>query len=71
MSSLPDLVCPACSKSIRSGTLVLYEHRECFHLGCRSRVLLDSVAHAQATREQAARRPKTGLLIVRAERPKR
>ena len=76
MRSLPDLVCPACSKSIRSGTLVLHEHRECFHLGCRSRMLrahaLDSAAHAPATREQAARCvPESWSAALEHPRPSR
>jgi hypothetical protein len=33
---LPEPICLICSKPLRSGTLVLYEHGELFHLACRS-----------------------------------
>jgi hypothetical protein len=32
-----DLVCPACSKSVKSGSLVLFQHGEMFHVACISR----------------------------------
>jgi hypothetical protein len=33
---LPEPICLICSKPLRSGTRVLYEHGELFHLACRS-----------------------------------
>jgi hypothetical protein len=76
MGSPPDPSCPACSKSFWSGTLVLYEHGEFFHLGCRSHQLrrhaLYRVAHAQATREQTARRvPELSSAFLKYPRPSR
>jgi hypothetical protein len=35
----PDLACPVCSKSVLSGSLVLLEHGELFHIQCRSQTL--------------------------------
>src|SRR5438093_972836 len=54
-----DPTCPICSKPITSGSLVLLDHGELFHLGCRSQTLelaaMEEVADARATRTQAIR----------------
>src|SRR5262245_28430387 len=39
MATIPDPACPVCSKPVRSGSLVLFEHGEIFHVACRSRSL--------------------------------
>jgi hypothetical protein len=60
-------ICPLCSKSIRSGSVVVFEHGELFHVRCRSRDLelgamqnLERAGHLRAqavsTVEDAARR---------------
>src|SRR5262245_22865589 len=52
-------VCPVCSKPVRSGTLVLFEHGELFHVRCRSRTLeltaMREVDRARIAQERAAR----------------
>jgi hypothetical protein len=52
-------VCPVCSKAIRSGTLVLFEDGEFFHVRCRSRTLeltaMDEVDRARTAKERAVR----------------
>lgn len=69
-----DPACPACSKPVRSGSLVLFEHGELFHVSCRSRQLqlraLEQVDRAEAVREHAARRLEDAHR-VRAERMQR
>jgi hypothetical protein len=59
VGSLPSPVCPVCSKSIRSGTLVLYELGDLFHVSCRSRTLelaaMEEVDRARATQARSAR----------------
>ena len=66
-----DSACPVCSKPIRSGSVVLFEHGELFHVHCRSRQLqlraLEQVDRAEAARERAARRLEDAHR-VRAER---
>jgi hypothetical protein len=66
-----DSACPVCSKPIRSGSVVLFEHSELFHVHCRSRQLqlraLEQVDRAEAARERAARRLEDAHR-VRAER---
>jgi hypothetical protein len=55
----PDSPCAVCSKPIRSGSLVVYEHGELFHVACRSRRLaLASIEHvdgAQTVGQRAVR----------------
>jgi hypothetical protein len=52
-----DPVCPLCSKPVRSGTLVHYQHGEFFHLWCRTRQsqqrTLEEVDRAQAAKARA------------------
>jgi hypothetical protein len=58
MATVDDPTCPLCSKPVRSGSFVLYEHGELLHVVCRSRVLqvtaMDSVARADAAQQRAA-----------------
>jgi hypothetical protein len=58
MSSVSNPTCPTCSKPIRSGTLVLFEHGEIYHVPCRSRALeltaLEEVDRARATQARTA-----------------
>jgi hypothetical protein len=55
----PDPTCLTCSKPIRSGSLVVYEHRELFHVACRSRVLqftsIEQSDSAQTAKHRAVR----------------
>jgi hypothetical protein len=66
MATVPDPACPVCSKAIRSGSVVLFEHGELFHVACRSRTLeltaIEEVDRAKAAEERAAR------LVVEASR---
>jgi hypothetical protein len=59
MATAPDPACPVCSKAIRSGSLVLFEHGELFHVACRSRTLeraaIEEVDRATVAEERAAR----------------
>src|SRR5262245_9054589 len=52
-----DPICSLCSKSFRLGELGVYEPRAFVHVRCRSQAIrgqaIESVAHAQATREHA------------------
>jgi hypothetical protein len=55
----PEPPCAACSKPIRSGSLVMYEHGELFHLRCRTRIRLlsslETLDRAQTVRQRAGR----------------
>jgi hypothetical protein len=57
MATAPDPACPVCSKAIRSGSVVLFEHGELFHVACRSRTLeltaIEEVDRAKAAEERA------------------
>src|SRR5262245_46144814 len=65
-SVVPDPVCPLCSKPVRPGGLVVFEHGELFHVQCRSQQLrlrsLERIDHAEAAQKRAAR------LVDRASR---
>ena len=69
MGSIPPPACPACSKPVRSGTLVLYEHGDLFHVTCRARTL-ETTAMVQVDRAQTAQSRSTRLL-EEAERRRR
>src|SRR5262245_58919011 len=53
----PEPSCPVCSKPVRSGTIVLYEGGDLFHVPCRSRQLelrsLEGVERAKAARTRS------------------
>jgi hypothetical protein len=56
---IPPPVCPVCSKPVRSGTLVLYEEGDLFHVTCRTRALgmkaMEQVDRAKAAQSRATR----------------
>jgi hypothetical protein len=57
----PDPSCFLCSKPVRSGTLVMYEHGELFHVWCRSqRSQLAAIEHVE--RATAAHKRAVELL---------
>ncbi len=59
MGPIPPPVCPICSKPVRSGTLVLYEQGDLFHVTCRSRMLvmkaIEQVDRAKTAQNRATR----------------
>jgi hypothetical protein len=58
MAPQREPICPLCSKPIRSGSLVIFEHGEYFHVRCRSRAVelaaMDAAERADSGRARAA-----------------
>src|SRR5262245_33121401 len=48
-----DPVCPLCSKPIKSGKLVMFQHGELFHVGCMNKAT-QLRAYEQKARAEAA-----------------
>src|SRR5688572_21781179 len=67
--------CPFCAKPIMSGTVVVFEHGEFFHVGCQRRALeradLDAAGRAEVARTRAENAAGASGVARRAELTRR
>jgi hypothetical protein len=66
MGPVSTPACPVCSKPVRSGTLVLYEHGDLYHVTCRARTL-EANSREQVDRARVAK-TRAVRLVEDAER---